>query len=164
MKNGDPNRISVWPKSAVLFESWLVGAIALAIFGRFSLLIRVTPIDNSGVYYNVATGHYAISLAMAFLLFSCIYFILDIVFAASYRRVLGWGHLGLMTAGAAMINGPSIFLRMTSQWPRPANSERAFGLLNAVSTVGYVLTLVGLFLFALMLGHMIIGRLNRSRP
>ena len=161
MEDSDPKRHGARPKSTILFATWFVGAIALSTLSGFALLGSVTPVDSSRVYHVAAIGHYTISLAMAFLLFSCIYFILDIVFAASYRRVLSWGHLGLMTAGAAMIIGPSIFLRMDMQRTRPANVELAFVVFNTVSTAGYVLTLSGLILFALMLGDMIVGRLRR---
>lgn len=160
MKNDDSSGRGARPKRAALSAAWLVGAIILSIFSGSALLCKVTSVENSKIYYIIATGHYTVSLAIAFLVFSGVYFMFDAIFALSYRRALGWGHFGLMAGGALLVIAPSILLRLTSPWPGAAKAERAFAVLSAVPTFGYLLTLVGLILFAILVGEMV-GRLRR---
>lgn len=161
MKNDDPSRRGARPRTAAIPTAWLAGAVILAILSGSMLFGKAMPIDNSRVYDIVASGHYAISLALTFLVFAGVYFLFDAIFALSYRRGLGWGHFGLMAAGALFIASPPTVLRLTSPWPLAARAEQTFVVFSTVPTLGYLLTLVGLALFAILLGDMVVDRLRR---
>jgi len=163
MKGNDQNQHRGRTRSVIFPAVWFAGAITLSILSGFALRRTVSPIDNSAVYYVLAVGHYTVSLAMAFLVFACIYFKLDTISATRYRRALSWGHFGLMTLGAALIIVPSIFLQTTTSRLQIVDATRAFLFLNNITTIGYGLTLVSLLLFVALLGDLSIRRLRR-RP
>jgi cytochrome c oxidase subunit 1 len=109
--------------------------------------------DNSDAFrsaYVVAHHHYMISIAAIFVLFGAIYLFLEILPGVRYRQKLGYAHLGLAFIGALLLLAPGIILNLTPMSRRYADPAASFAFWNTVSVTGYVMTLVGLFLFILL--------------
>lgn len=91
------------------------------------------------------------SLAVACVAFAAIYYLIDAVFHAPYRRGLGLAHLTLAVLGTALIFTPTIALRVFDAPDANKDATGTFAVLHAASSLGYVMTLVGVVVFAVLL-------------
>ena len=141
---------------------WLAGGLVILILSRLSVPISAPPVGAADTYYVVAHAHYVVSVAAAFAIFAIAYFVINTTVEGGFRRLLRWGHFALMLLGASLIVAPSIFLRLNAMPDRYADPERALAMWSGASTVGYVLTLVSLFLFVGLLAATLVQRLRRK--
>jgi cytochrome c oxidase subunit 1 len=106
----------------------------------------------------VRTGfHYSLSLAGMLAVFAIAYGVFALR-RVRYRGWIGYAHLALSAGGALAILSPVVFVGLLADASR--DPLAAFKTWNAVSAVGYAMTLAGLVMFVLVL----IDAWRRRRP
>lgn len=101
-------------------------------------------------YYLLSNAHYGMSLAAVCVAFAACYYLLAIVFKPPQRPTLGLAHLTLTVLGTTLIFTPVIALKASGDLGSNADVAAKFSFFNAVSSLGYVLTLVGVGVFAVL--------------
>jgi len=133
----------------------VVGLVVLGVLSGASAaaLGRSAPLPQSGdvdTYYVVTHVHMLVLGAIAFAIFAGVYRLLEAGRRGRHRPVLGAAHFGLTFVGVNLILLPQHLMVLAPDAAQGREPE-TFGLLNGISTGGYVLTLVGLAFFALVL-------------
>jgi cytochrome c oxidase subunit 1 len=106
------------------------------------------PTDYSlhDTYYVVAHRHYMLGLAAWFAGFAAAYAVIG-RFRLPFRKGLAVGHLGLFVGGVLLLFAPAMLLNWMAPPRRYLDYPDQFEQLNALASVGYVLTLAGVALF-----------------
>ena len=130
---------------------WAIGFIFLFTVGGVTGVV----LANAGVdhymhdtYYVVAHFHYVLSLGAVFAIFAGWYYWFSKMTGLEYREWLGALHFWVMFIGVNLIFFPQHFLGLQGMPRRYIDYPEAFALWNYWSTVGYMITMAGVVIFA----------------
>ena len=147
---------------------WAVGFIFLfTIGGVTGVVLANAGIDYSlhDTYYVVAHFHYVLSLGAVFAIFAGFYYWFEKMWGVKYREWLGALHFWITFVGVNLIFFPQHFLGLQGMPRRYVDYPEGFAYWNKVSTIGYLVTLVGLGVFMLvLLDAMVFRRKAEANP
>jgi cytochrome c oxidase subunit 1 len=145
-------------KTPMLFA---VGFIFLFTVGGVTGVV----LSNSGIdfslhatYYVVAHFHYVLSLGAVFAIFAGFYYWFEKMWGVKYNEFLGAVHFWLMFVGVNVIFFPQHFLGLQGMPRRYVDYPDAFAFWNLISSYGYVIMMVGMFVFFGVLAEAAIRR------
>lgn len=102
-------------------------------------------------YYVVAHFHYTMSLGAVFTIFAGFYYWLPKMSGYKYNSFLGSVHFWLTFIGVNTVFFPQHFLGLQGMPRRYVDYQEVFAFFNKISTIGYMITAVGVLVFLLML-------------
>ena len=140
---------------------WAIGFIFLfTVGGVTGVVLSNAGIDYSlhDTYYVVAHFHYVLSLGAVFAIFAGFYYWFEKMFGVKYNEFLGATHFWIMFVGVNVIFFPQHFLGLQGMPRRYVDYPDAFAFWNHVSSIGYVITIVGVAVFLVMLAEAAIRR------
>ena len=140
---------------------WAIGFIFLfTVGGVTGVVLANSGVDTSlhDTYYVVAHFHYVLSLGAVFGIFAGFYYWIPKMSGYRYNGFLGGLHFWLMFIGVNMIFFPQHFLGLQGMPRRYIDYPEAFAYWNHISSIGYVITIVGVLVFLIMLAEMFIVR------
>ncbi|MDB5466045.1 MAG: cytochrome c oxidase, subunit [Phenylobacterium sp.] len=147
---------------------WAMGFIFLfTVGGVTGVVLANAGVDYSlhDTYYVVAHFHYVLSLGAVFAIFAGFYYWFEKIFGVKYREWLGVAHFWITFVGVNTIFFPQHFLGLQGMPRRYVDYPEAFTFWNKVSSIGYVITLVGVGVFLLMLlDAMVFRRKGEANP
>jgi cytochrome c oxidase subunit 1 len=147
---------------------WAMGFIFLfTVGGVTGVVLANAGVDYSlhDTYYVVAHFHYVLSLGAVFAIFAGFYYWFEKIFGVKYREWLGVTHFWITFVGVNTIFFPQHFLGLQGMPRRYVDYPEAFTFWNKVSSIGYVITLVGVGVFLLMLlDAMVFRRKGEANP
>ncbi|HWH17740.1 MAG TPA: cytochrome c oxidase subunit I [Allosphingosinicella sp.] len=143
---------TMWGGS-ITFETpmlWAIGFIFLFTVGGVTGVV----LANAGVdtymhdtYYVVAHFHYVLSLGAVFAIFAGFYYWFPKMSGKMYNELLGKLHFFIMFVGVNMVFFPQHFLGLDGMPRRIPDYTPAYAEWNYVSTIGYMITIVGVGIF-----------------
>ena len=140
---------------------WAIGFIFLFTVGG----VTGVMLANAGVdaylhdtYYVVAHFHYVLSLGAIFAIFAGFYYWIEKMSGYQYSEVLGQLHFWITFIGVNLIFFPQHFLGLQGMQRRVPDYADGYALWNQVSSIGYVVTLVGTVVFFVMLADIFLRR------
>ena len=92
-----------------------------------------------------------LSLGAVFSIFAGFYYWFEKIFGVKYREWLGVTHFWIMFIGVNLVFFPQHFLGLQGMPRRTVDYPVAFAHWNYISSLGYVVTLIGMAVFFLML-------------
>ena len=129
---------------------WAIGFIFLFTVGGVTGVV----LANAGVdhymhdtYYVVAHFHYVLSLGAVFAIFAGWYYWFGKMTGRMYREWLGALHFWVMFVGVNLVFFPQHFLGLQGMPRRYIDYPEVFAKWHYVSTVGYMITIVGMLIF-----------------
>jgi cytochrome c oxidase subunit 1 len=140
---------------------WAIGFIFLfTVGGVTGVVLANAGIDYSlhDTYYVVAHFHYVLSLGAVFAIFAGFYYWFEKIFGVKYREWMGATHFWITFVGVNMIFFPQHFLGLQGMPRRIVDYPVAFSYWNHFSSMGYLVTLVGVGVFLLMLLDAVVFR------
>src|SRR5471032_2379313 len=147
---------------------WAIGFIFLFTVGGVTGVV----LANAGVdralqetYYVVAHFHYVLSLGAVFAIFAGFYYWFEKMWGVKYREWLGALHFWITFVGVNVIFFPQHFLGLQGMPRRYVDYPEGFAFWNKVSSIGYAITLVGVFVFlAVLIDAMVSRRKAEANP
>jgi cytochrome c oxidase subunit 1 len=140
---------------------WAIGFIFLFTVGGVTGVV----LSNAGIdyymhdtYYVVAHFHYVLSMGAVFAIFAGWYYWYEKMFGLKYNEFLGQLHFWITFVGVNVIFFPQHFLGLQGMPRRYIDYPDAFALWNYVSTVGYLITAVGMLVFFVNIAESVIRR------
>src|ERR1700712_2243923 len=140
---------------------WAMGFIFLfTVGGVTGVVLANAGVDYSlhDTYYVVAHFHYVLSLGAVFAIFAGFYYWFEKMWGVKYREWLGATHFWITFVGVNLIFFPQHFLGLQGMPRRIVDYPDAFSYWNHVSSIGYVVTLVGVGVFLLVLIDAMVSR------
>lgn len=140
---------------------WAIGFIFLfTVGGVTGVVLANAGVDNAlhDTYYVVAHFHYVLSLGAIFTIFAGFYYWLEKMSGYKYSEFLGQTHFWITFIGVNLVFFPQHFLGLQGMPRRYVDYPDAYALWNMVSSIGYAVTLVGTFVFFVMLADVYIRR------
>ena len=140
---------------------WAIGFIFLfTVGGVTGVVLANAGIDYSlhDTYYVVAHFHYVLSLGAVFAIFAGFYYWFEKMFGVKYNEFLGATHFWIMFVGVNLVFFPQHFLGLQGMPRRYIDYSDGYAYWNYVSSVGYVITIVGVLVFLIMLAEAAIRR------
>ena len=140
---------------------WAIGFIFLfTIGGVTGVVLSNAGIDYSlhDTYYVVAHFHYVLSLGAVFAIFAGFYYWFEKMFGVKYNEFLGCLHFWIMFIGVNLVFFPQHFLGLQGMPRRYVDYSDGYAYWNYVSSMGYLITLVGVLVFLVMLAEAAIRR------
>ena len=108
-------------------------------------------------YYVVGHFHYVLSMGVVFGLFSAFYYWVDVFTGVKYSEHYGRIHFWLTFLGVNMTFFPMHFLGLAGMPRRIPDYPDVYASWNYVSSVGSLISVVGVFVFFFLIIHMIYG-------
>jgi cytochrome c oxidase subunit 1 len=145
-------------KTPMLFA---IGFIFLfTVGGVTGVVLSNAGLDYSihGTYYVVAHFHYVLSLGAVFAIFAGFYYWFEKMWGVKYNEFLAVVHFWLMFVGVNIVFMPQHFLGLQGMPRRYVDYPVQFAFWNKVSSIGYLVTAVGVLVFLLMLAEAAIRR------
>lgn len=142
---------------------WAIGFIFLfTVGGVTGVMLSNAGIDQSlhDTYYVVAHFHYVLSLGAVFSIFAGFYYWYEKIFGIKFNETLANIQFFFFFVGANLIFFPQHFLGLQGMPRRYVDYADGFALWNHVSSMGYVVMLVGMAVFFVLL----IESIMRRRP
>src|SRR5271170_637486 len=147
---------------------WAIGFIFLfTVGGVTGVVLANAGVDYSlqDTYYVVAHFHYVLSLGAVFAIFGGFYYWFEKMWGVKYNEFLGTLHFWLTFIGVNIVFFPQHFLGLQGMPRRQVDYPAGFDFWNYVSSIGYLITLVGLCVFlATLLEAAIRRRPGRANP
>jgi cytochrome c oxidase subunit 1 len=140
---------------------WLGGMIAVGLIGAAEIPGPGADYSLHDTDYVIAHVHYTLSVAAAFAVFAFAYWLMDRLMSRGYSRALGVLHFAATLAGMVLIAVPILAVRAFDL--SRARPVETFQALSRVSSVGYLLSLVGTAIFAGVLIDAVRRRLTKGR-
>ncbi|WP_394694056.1 cytochrome c oxidase subunit I [Hyphobacterium sp.] len=140
---------------------WAIGFIFLfTVGGVTGVMLSNAGIDQSlhDTYYVVAHFHYVLSLGAIFAIFAGFYYWIEKMSGYKYSELLGQLHFWITFIGVNLIFFPQHFLGLQGMQRRVPDYADAYALWNQVSSIGYVVTMVGTVVFFVMLVDLFLRR------
>jgi cytochrome c oxidase subunit 1 len=140
---------------------WAIGFIFLfTVGGVTGVVLANAGIDYSlhDTYYVVAHFHYVLSLGAVFAIFAGFYYWFEKMFGVKYNEFLGAAHFWIMFIGVNLVFFPQHFLGLQGMPRRYIDYSDGYAYWNYVSSVGYVITIIGVLVFLIMLAEAAIRR------
>jgi cytochrome c oxidase subunit 1 len=135
---------------------WAIGFIFLFTLGGVTGVVLANPgVDRSlhDTYYVIAHFHYTMSLGATFGIFCGWYYWFPKMTGYQYSEFLGKLHFWLTFIGVNMIFFPQHFLGLSGMPRRIVDYPEAFAGWNMVSSVGALLSTIGLVVFLIAIIH-----------
>ncbi len=140
---------------------WAMGFIFLFTVGGVTGVV----LANSGVdtamhdtYYVVAHFHYVLSLGAVFTIFGGFFYWIPKMSGYRYNGFLAGLQFWLMFVGVNIVFFPQHFLGLQGMPRRTIDYPDAFAYWNQISSIGYVITIIGVLLFLVILAEMFLVR------
>ena len=106
-------------------------------------------------YYVVGHFHYVLSMGVVFGLFSAFYYWIDVFTGVKYSEHYGRIHFWLTFLGVNMTFFPMHFLGLAGMPRRIPDYPDVYASWNYVSSVGSLISVVGVFVFFFLILHMV---------
>ncbi|WP_306252736.1 cytochrome c oxidase subunit I [Parvularcula sp. IMCC14364] len=147
---------------------WAIGFIFLfTVGGVTGVVLANAGIDHAlhDTYYVVAHFHYVLSLGAVFGIFAGWYYWFEKMFGVKYNGFLGGLHFWTMFIGVNLIFFPQHFLGLQGMPRRYIDYPAAFEYWNYISTVGYLITIVGVLIWLVGVAEaFIVRRKGEANP
>ncbi|MBN8606532.1 MAG: cytochrome c oxidase subunit I [Caulobacterales bacterium] len=140
---------------------WAMGFIFLfTVGGVTGVVLANSGIDTAlhDTYYVVAHFHYVLSLGAVFAIFAGFYYWIPKMSGYRYNGFLGGLHFWVMFIGVNIVFFPQHFLGLQGMPRRYIDYPEAFTYWNHISSIGYVITAVGVLIFLITVAEMFIAR------
>ena len=140
---------------------WAIGFIFLfTVGGVTGVVLSNAGMDYSlqDTYYVVAHFHYVLSLGAVFSIFAGFYYWFEKMYGIKYNEFLGQVHFWITFVGVNLIFFPQHFLGMQGMPRRYIDYPTGFSFWNSWSTIGYMITGVGVIVFLVMCIEAVIVR------
>ena len=140
---------------------WAIGFIFLfTVGGVTGVMLANAGVDQAlhDTYYVVAHFHYVLSLGAVFAIFAGFYYWIEKMSGYKYSEILGQLHFWITFVGVNLIFFPQHFLGLQGMPRRYVDYPDAFAWWNQVSSIGYLVTMVGTIVFFVMLADIFLRR------
>jgi len=143
---------TMWGGS-ITFETPMLFAIGFVFLftvgGVTGVVLANGSVDTymQDTYYVVAHFHYVLSLGAVFAIFAGFYYWFPKMSGKMYNELLGKLHFFIMFIGVNMVFFPVHFLGLDGMPRRIPDYTPAFAYWNKISSIGYMITAVGVAIF-----------------
>jgi cytochrome c oxidase subunit 1 len=136
---------------------WAIGFIFLfTVGGVTGVVLANSGVDTSfhDTYYVVAHFHYVLSLGAVFAIFGGFFYWIPKMSGYRYNGFLAGLQFWIMFIGVNIVFFPQHFLGAQGMPRRHVDYNEAYQYWNNISTIGYVITIVGVLVFLVTLVEM----------